>query len=161
MTVDPNPTNVKPPPRTGFLGFLTTLPGILTAVAGLITAAGGVYWAHSGADHPDPTPTVITIQPAPVPDDPAQVDPSGVASEVGSTSVDDQTATLIDDCAQGSPTACQTLLDTLVADCHAGDPVACDVVYEVSATGSDYEDYGATCGGRFDDWEYADQCSQL
>jgi hypothetical protein len=160
MAFDPTLKEVEPPPRKG---FLTTVPGILTAVAGLITAVGGafgVYWANSGTKDPGPPPTVIAIQAAPVPTDQAQVNSSSVASEVNNSSVNDQAAALIDDCANGSLTACQDLLDMLVLACQGGDLSACDLVYNVSAADSDYEYYGATCGGRLADWEYAGQCSE-
>lgn len=160
---DPLQTQPRPQPRSGFTGFMTTVPGVLTALAGLVTAAGGVYVAVAQNDGPipQPTPTIITVAPAPMPEGSGTVDPAQAADEVDTTSVDDATAALIDDCAAGSYTACQALLDTLVQDCYDGDGPACDVVYEVSEPGSDYEDYGATCGGRFDDWTYADQCSTL
>jgi hypothetical protein len=44
-------------------------------------------------------------------------------------------------------------LDALYDECAAGDAVACDDLYIDSPTGSEYELFGGTCGGRF---EYSD-----
>jgi hypothetical protein len=38
--------------------------------------------------------------------------------------------------------------DSLADSCQAGDFAACDQLYEESAFGSFYEDYGSTCGER-------------
>ena len=50
------------------------------------------------------------------------------------------------------------LLDELSQGCADGDLVACDALYELSPQGSDYEAFGATCGGRVSQ-DYADECS--
>jgi hypothetical protein len=63
-------------------------------------------------------------------------------------------------CASGWLDSCVPLLDQLVGDCYYGDPYSCDAVYWISPVGSDYEAYGATCGGRFG-WEYVGRCSEL
>jgi hypothetical protein len=39
-------------------------------------------------------------------------------------------------------------LDALAEECFDGDPSACDDLYRDSDVGSDYEEYGGTCGGR-------------
>jgi hypothetical protein len=44
-------------------------------------------------------------------------------------------------------------LDALYDDCEAGDATACDNLYLGSAPGSEYEQFGGTCGDRF---EYSD-----
>ena len=41
-------------------------------------------------------------------------------------------------------------LDALYDDCAAGDAVACDDLYTGSAPGSEYEQFGGTCGNRFE-----------
>jgi hypothetical protein len=41
-------------------------------------------------------------------------------------------------------------LDALYDDCAAGDATACDDLYTVSAPGSEYEQFGGTCGDRFE-----------
>ncbi len=46
-------------------------------------------------------------------------------------------------------------MDALALECEAGDWQACDDLYYDSQPASGYEDYGRTCGGRFDfqpDW---------
>jgi len=48
-------------------------------------------------------------------------------------------------------------LGPLVLHATAAGADPCDVLYEVSAIGSDYESYGATCGGRAGS-QYADRC---
>lgn len=42
-------------------------------------------------------------------------------------------------------------LDALYDDCEAGDFDACDDLYTTSPFGSEYEDFGSTCGGIADD----------
>jgi hypothetical protein len=49
-------------------------------------------------------------------------------------------------------------LDDLARDCADGDLAQCDRLYVESAVGSDYEDYGSTCGGRSDE-EYYGSCA--
>jgi hypothetical protein len=41
--------------------------------------------------------------------------------------------------------------DGLAQDCYEGDMQACDDLFLESPSGSDYEDYGNTCGGRLPD----------
>jgi hypothetical protein len=150
--------------RGGFLGFLTTLPGILAALATVVSAAGGIYIAHLQKDTPPagPTSTSVTfnVAGAPVPADTGLVDTADLIS--GSTAVasDDEVTALVAACADGDPEACAALLDQLALECYEGYGISCDVLYQVSEVGSDYEDYGATCGGRYD-WEYAGVCSEL
>jgi hypothetical protein len=40
-------------------------------------------------------------------------------------------------------------LDELWDDCEAGNGEACDLLYETAPYGSDYEEFGLTCGNRF------------
>ncbi len=65
---------------------------------------------------------------------------------------------LVSECAAGDDSACASILDILTEECAKGIGVGCDVLYEVSPLGSDYESYGATCGGRWLSGEYADLC---
>lgn len=53
--------------------------------------------------------------------------------------------------------------DELWLDCEAGDYGACDSLYLFTPIGSQYEDFGATCGQREVDWAFAGDCfsSQL
>jgi hypothetical protein len=171
MTVDPNLTKAEAPQvpqRGGFLGFLSSLPGILTSLATLITAVGGIYLAHGdsgerGRISPNSGETTynITVAAAPAPSGTAEVNADGLPVVTDSTSVDNQTAQMVSDCAAGSQEACTELLNTLAQKCYAGSGLSCDVLYEVSAAGSDYEAYGATCGARFTDQTYADRCGTL
>jgi len=48
-------------------------------------------------------------------------------------------------------------LDLLYDECDSGSNAACDNLFEASAIGSEYEDFGATCGGRLPD-EPTDSC---
>jgi hypothetical protein len=156
------PTQHSSTRRGGFLGFLTTLPGILTAAAGVISAAGGILYAVNDTGpsvNPAGSTYNITVQGGSVPSGSGQVDTSDLSSGV-QASVDDQVSALINDCANGSSDACTTLLDQLAQECFDGYGISCDMLYEVSESGSDYQAYGATCGGRYD-WTYADACSQL
>ena len=168
MTPDP-PTMSPPaapadtvPARGGVLGFLGTMPGLLTALAGVITALATLYAVHvtsgsSGA-------AALPQSPQPAPEASTPVDPASVATEVDGTSwtdttVDDEATALATDCANGSVDACLMLLDLLAWGCNDGDPYACDALYLLSPVGSDYEAYGATCGGRFEPVD--GRCSEL
>ena len=160
--VDGPPPTVDVPPRGGVLGFLGTVPGILTGVAGLITALGTVYGIHHGASSSGSTLTEPPASPPPVA---TSVDAGSVAAEassapVGAEVLGDEATALMTNCANGFAEDCVALLELLVQDCGAGDPWACDALYYITPVGSDYEDYGATCGGRFG-WEYAGRCSEL
>jgi hypothetical protein len=42
-------------------------------------------------------------------------------------------------------------LDDLWNACADGDLDSCDTLYYDSEIGSDYEEFGATCGGRYDE----------
>ena len=160
----PSPAPLTEDPSTqrgGFLGFLTTLPGILTATAGVLSAAGSIYYAahdqgstSSGGDTYN-----ITVQGEPVPSGSAEVDTGSLSSGMGASG-DDGMSAVVDDCANGDADACTVLLDQLAQECYDGYGISCDLLYEISEPGSDYEAYGATCGGRYD-WTYADACSQL
>ncbi|PRY50152.1 hypothetical protein LY71_104189 [Geodermatophilus tzadiensis] len=150
--------------RPGGGGFFTSLPGILTAVAGLVTAVTGAVgiYVSQGDDATVPSdPTVSTTDtPAPVPEDTGEADVGDLPADFSETSLDDDATTLIDTCAAGDLGACATLLDTLAVECADGYGISCDALYFVSPVGSAYEDYGATCGGRYD-WTYAGICSEL
>ena len=41
--------------------------------------------------------------------------------------------------------------DRLAQECFDADPSSCDDLYRESELGSDYEEYGSTCGGRTDE----------
>jgi len=143
---------------------MTSLPGILTAAAGLVTAVTGsvgLYLSHG--DEPDrgAGDTYITVEGAPGPEGEGQVDAGSLEAEVPAVSGDDEITALVSGCLNGDQAACDTLLSLLANECSAGAAISCDVLYEVSAVGSAFEDYGATCGGRFPDWSYAGVCSAL
>jgi hypothetical protein len=167
LTLDDNATEVQPATRGGLIGFLSTIPGILTAVAAVITAlSGGLYLAQDGPGPSEGGTTNITVEALPAPDltsapeDATSVDADAASTELSGAPIDDSTATLIDDCEAGFLDACQTLLDLLVEECYDGVGLSCDVLYWITPESSAYEDYGATCGGRFG-WEYAGACSEL
>ena len=50
------------------------------------------------------------------------------------------------------------VLDGLWDDCEGGDGAACDELYRDSPIGSEYEDFGNTCGGLFGDDEIPASC---
>jgi hypothetical protein len=50
--------------------------------------------------------------------------------------------------------------DRLADECFDGDPSSCDDLYNESDLGSDYEEYGATCGGRTEDGQ-GGGCAEL
>ena len=167
MTVDPEFAQVRAAPRGGFVGFLSGIPGLLTAAAAVITALSGLYFTQLGPPpevpaSPEETIYLINFEAEPIPEGTAEteVDAASVDSGFGAATVEDETNQLIADCGAGFTDACNTLLDMLVVECHDGDGISCDVLYEVTEVGSDYEAYGATCGGRFA-WEYAGTCSEL
>jgi hypothetical protein len=153
------PPSADVPRRGGFLGFLGTVPGILTAVAGVITALATLYAVDAASRSPEQPPG--DAQPAPD----APVDADSVATRVESAPaaddamLSDPATELWTDCVSGFVDSCDSLLYLLVDDCSYGDPYSCDALYWFSPLGSDYEAYGATCGGLFD-WQYG-RCSEL
>jgi hypothetical protein len=56
------------------------------------------------------------------------------------------------------PATGDEFLDELAYQCSAGDLVDCDLLYAEADTGSEAEQYGATCGGRL---ETEDDCARL
>jgi hypothetical protein len=150
--------------RGGFIGFLGTIPGILTAAAALITAVGtgGFFLVGGGGNNAEPDETRVVIETQAAPDAPstevaAEVD---VSADTGLSS-DDPVQALIDACSQNDYDACVELLETLADGCYQGDPYLCNALYWVSPVDSDYEWYGATCGGYLDDDSYAGGCELL
>jgi hypothetical protein len=160
-------------------GFLTTVPGILTGVAGIMTGLAALYAVYVGSRpaeqtppaQPTPVSTSAPAQPTPevptqpTPEVPASVDVGSVATQANSVPAADVAMLsnaaigLWTNCASGRLDSCVPLLDQLVDDCYYGDPYSCDALYWISPVGSDYEAYGATCGGLFD-WQYG-RCSEL
>jgi hypothetical protein len=140
---------------------MTSLPGVLTAVAGLLSAAtGGVGLYLSHDDGPGPVgDTYNIIEAAPVPEGDGQIDSGGLGEGLPDSSGDDQITTLANGCLDGVMSDCDTLLSVVAVACADGDMVLCDDLYQISEYGSSYEDYGATCGGRYYDWTYAGICS--
>jgi hypothetical protein len=138
---------------------MTSLPGVLTAVAGLVTAVtgGGLYLSQDDGGGGGST-TVITMTAAPQPEGSAQVNTDNLGEGLPETSADDQVTALVEDCLAGSVASCDELLYELANECYQGYPAGCDDLYFISDPGSAYEDYGATCGGRLEDWAYAGDC---
>lgn len=152
--------------RGGFLGFLTTIPGIITALAGLITAMVGLaQLAPESYDPPSPgpdqaqQPVIVNITPDTTPVENVAANADSVASFTD-VSTSDPVQQMVDACAAGSVDACTGLLDILTDECYQGLGLSCDILYQVSPVDSDYETYGATCGGRLT-WDYAGMCGQL
>jgi hypothetical protein len=50
------------------------------------------------------------------------------------------------------------VLDALYDQCEAGDGAACDQLFKQSEIGSEYELFGFTCGGRFEEAEAPEVC---
>ncbi|MBM7809063.1 hypothetical protein JOD57_004900 [Geodermatophilus bullaregiensis] len=160
---DPSTPGGTPPHGS----FFTTLPGVLTALAGLITAvtgAVGIYLSQgdgssTGGSPPSALPST-TEGAGPVPEGSGQADPDDLPNGFEEDSMNEEASTLIDDCEGGDAGACTALLDLLAVECAEGYGASCDALWYVSPPGSAYEDYGATCGGRYD-WTYVGVCSQL
>jgi hypothetical protein len=141
---------------------MTSLPGVLTAVAGLVTAVtgGGLYLSSdNGPEGGGGGTVVITMAADPVPQESAQVDVGDLDAGLSAESGDDEVTTLFDGCIAGDYDACDTLFYQLADECSLGYGLSCDVLWEISASGSDFEEYGATCGGRVEDWTYAGACA--
>jgi hypothetical protein len=157
--------------RNGFVGFLTTVPGILTAIAALATALGSVYLGVHGdplGSRPDQKPATLTVNLTMSPGGPPPAAAATTSQESlrldnvdsGQLATDDPVQQLIDGCTQGVESSCVEILDELTQSCSTGSGLSCDVLYEISPPGSNYEEYGATCGARVGD-EFADTCSEL
>jgi len=151
--------------RGGFVGFMTSLPGVLTAVAGLLSAVtGGVGLYVNSQDKPD-TDTqrggeVYIVEADPVPEEEAEVDVGSLDTALPEASGDDQFTILANGCMAGDYGACDELQHLLADECYLADPASCDLLYWISEPGSGFEDYGATCGGRVEDWSWAGYCSE-
>ena len=184
MTMPEGP-HIPETPRSGFLGFLTSLPGILTAFAAVLTAVGGIVFAVNqgdskagGTPSPQTSTTPVSTQ--------SQTPPPGNLTKSGGRAPVDVTVTfqtlrlgnapadtnslpsqgsdgsaeqLINACSEGDENACVTIIKDLVYECEQGYGVSCDVLYEISPVGSDLETFGATCGLRLDA-DVADTCSE-
>jgi hypothetical protein len=158
-----SPPSANVPQRGGFLGFLGTIPGILTAFAGVITALASLsYIAYLSSQQPS-VPDQPPVSEQQVPD--APVDAGTVATRAEAVPVaydpmlSDQANALLTDCANGYLDQCDDLLYLLADDCTYGDAYSCDTLYLISPVGSDYEAYGATCGGLVE-WQYG-RCTEL
>jgi hypothetical protein len=150
--------------RGGFLRFLTTIPGILTAVAAVVTAAGGIYLGSHQAGS-SPVPVNLYMASGGAPASVASVDQQSLRlanaqADTSNLASSDPITALISQCAAGDDGACASILDTLTQECADGTGLSCDLLYELSPAGSDYEAYGASCGNRWPNEDYADLCSE-
>ena len=158
--VDGPPPTVDVPPRGGVLGFLNSVPGILTGVGAVITALGTVYGIHLAGppgntlDQPSGSPP-----PAQAPVDATSVAAQAYTAPVADDALGDEVTALVNGCANGSVEDCANLIYVLARDCEVGDRWSCDFLYYITPVGSDYEAYGATCGGRFEPVD--GRCSEL
>lgn len=129
-------------------------------MAGLVTAAtGGVgLYLSSDGEHKPAGDTYNIIEAAPVPAGDGEVDAEELDTGLPDASGDDEITALVDGCLDGFQSDCDALLYKIAVACSDGDLGSCDDLFLVSAYGSPYEDYGATCGGRYYDWTYAGDC---
>jgi hypothetical protein len=158
--------DAAPPRSGGFLGFLGTIPGVITAIAGLVTAVSGAFFLYHGDGGGDEDgsqsagETTVIVQPAQPPPEGAPQGVPDVGGSLAGISVADQPTDVVTDCVSGSAGACAVVLESLAYSCADGYGQDCDNLYRISPVGSSYEDYGATCGGRFG-WEYVGRCGAL
>ena len=173
-TVDTLREHAPPPPnngRGGFLNFWSSIPGILTAVAAVITAVTGFYLVNAGGGSPakisDTSGT--TAQAASTSGASTPAVPTVVVVDLaalGGTQVteaadrDQALMDAIDGCEAGYQESCVILFEELVNGCEAGVGVECDALFLLSDSGSALEEYGATCGYRFPDDYYANDCER-
>ncbi len=159
-----------PSQTNGFLRFWTSVPGVLTAVAAVITAVGSIYFTSASGSSPspppvpptNPTPMVVVnlsqaaaAAPAVSGQIPAsQLDLTQVESNI---SLDSAGVSLLNRCADGDNSACLQIVEGLINECDQGYGISCDALYEISPAGSEYQWFGATCGGRVSS-SYADRC---
>lgn len=140
--------------RRGFTGVVAAIAAILTAVGGIIA---GINQMNRG-DQP-PTQIVMSAPPPPT-HIVVQIDPSELTA-VAEAEPGMEVDRMISACAEGDEEACHAILDGLAAECQEGYVGSCDVLYEVTAAGSDLEDWAARCGGRLDGWDYAGTCEDV
>lgn len=156
-------SNTDTPTERG--GFWSSIPGVLTALATLVTAVGAAYLGYLQLNKDDSSSAAPVVQPAPTPAPAAPTgdtiivveDPNALreVAEEDPTSADP-----VEACAQGVQAACIQVFDMLADDCELGIMRACDLLWEVTPVGSDYEEYGGTCGYR-NDGEYAGECEAV
>jgi hypothetical protein len=141
-------------------GFRTRRPRVLIAVVGLAAvASGGIGLLLSQDDRPAGGSHTHVYEAEPVPERNGEVDAGGLGAWLPGAAGDVEVTAPGASCLGGDPAACETLLHLLAEECFAGSLDSCDALYEISAPESDHEDYGATCGGRFEDWTFAGVCS--
>lgn len=140
-------------------GFWSSMPGVLTALATLVTAVFGGYLGYQQLNKDSTTPSPAPVAaPAPAPAPPANVYVTLDAAGLSAVAEEDPgSADPVEGCAEGNEDDCMEVLNMLTEGCESGDMEACDLLYEVTPAGSDYEEYGGTCGYR-DDGENAGDC---
>jgi hypothetical protein len=77
---------------------------------------------------------------------------NGDSDDAGDSGDDGEAGDSADDAEAGRPTdppTGQAEFDDLADDCYQGEMQACDELYNVTPPGSEYEEYGDTCGGRW------------
>ncbi|MGH9179999.1 MAG: hypothetical protein ACRD0N_15815 [Acidimicrobiales bacterium] len=151
---------------SGFVRFWTTMPGLLTAVAAVVTAVTGFVALRESSDkpatNPEPPSASTTLPASPLPDEPITLVPDDFnLAPLDALQQDDQDAleAAMVACGNGEMDACVAILDGLAEECAAGAGISCDLLFELSPSGSDYEFYGMTCGGRIDPAFAPDDCA--
>ncbi len=124
----------------------------MAIVAVIAVVIAGVFFLTQDDDDDDDTASGNTTQ-QPNDNDDGDGDSDGSDGD-GNTdgSGDTDGDTVIDDSGAGPPTeppTGDTEFDDLAEDCYEGEMRACDELYNVTPAGSDYEEYGDTCGGRW------------
>lgn len=143
-----------PPPGGGF-GGPTKPPGnnqplIIVIVVLVVAALAGVaFLLTSGGDDDDDTASSTTLGTGDEGTDPGE-------TTLPSISVPDVTVTVPDIGSDEAgppeppPGGGDATLTGLADDCYNGDMQACDDLFLQTEAGSELEDYGDTCGKRFD-----------
>jgi len=120
----PGPPGPLGPPRAGRTGGGPNIALIIAIVAVIAVVVGGIFFLVSGDDD-DSTATDNTNE---------QSDDNGGGSEQSRPT---------------SPPTGDTQFDGLAQSCFEGSMPSCDELYNETPAGSDYEEYGDTCGGRW------------
>jgi hypothetical protein len=140
-----------PPGAPPTVSRSSRLPLIIAIVVVVAVLAGLAAFLVAGDDDDDPSgTTTTTASPNTDPTD----EPTTQATDEPTTGSTPETSTGSTEAGQAPtepPTGDDEALDELAQSCHQGDMADCDDLYLESDVGTDYEEYGATCGGRLPD----------
>jgi hypothetical protein len=130
---------------------------IALVVVAVLVIAGGVTAIVLLTGDDDPTPTASTNT-APVETSSGEAPASSSEDQPTESEDSGGGADELPDATSPEGLGDDPALDSLAQDCFDGDMGACDTLFLTSDIDSEYETYGATCGGRLPEDEATGLC---